>query len=173
MMFLELESYIEPPHGFPEGPFFSSDLWPLILRRSDEVKSVLWFRHESPDHAGASHLSELGPFTMQSNQTIEMLKHRSFYGGHLNVMYVIQADGELLQELVRLYPRAGTIYSDSTNDLALTPAARFDLARFVESLPPDLLLLSFAHDADPAYIFGAHAALEKLQVTSVSFNSGF
>ena len=79
MIFLELESYIEPPEGYPDGPYFDSDLWPLILRRSDEVRNVLWFRHEPPK-VSESHLADLGPLIRQSDQMMEMLKHRSFYG---------------------------------------------------------------------------------------------
>lgn len=162
MIFLELESYMEPPEGFPDGPYFNSDLWPLILRRSDEVRNVLWFRHESVG-AGESHLAELGPLTTQSNQMMETLKHRSFYGGHLNVLYVVQAESLLLVELAKLYPKPGVIDSDSRNDLGLPIHARSELARFVESLPPQWAVLTFAHDADPAYIFGERETLEKLQ----------
>src|SRR5690349_12224774 len=75
MIFLELESYIEPPLGFPGHPYFTSDLWPLILSRSDEVRTVLWFQHEPPlNQAGVreSYLTDLGPLANQSDQTMEM-----------------------------------------------------------------------------------------------------
>lgn len=167
MIFLEMESYIEPPLGFPEGPYFDTNLWPLILRRANEVQTVLWFRHEPPG-VNESHLADLGPLITQCDQMMEMLKHRSFYGGHLNVLYVIQAESLLLRELVKLYPKPGVLYSDSTNNLGLPVDARSELARFVESLPPRWSVLSFAHDADPAYIFGDRETLEELQVASAS-----
>ena len=165
MTYLELDSYIEPPEGYPEGPYFSSDLWPLIMKRRDEVSYVLWFRHDPPINPAdgqESRLTNLGPLTQLSKQTIEMLEHRSFYGGHLNVLYVTQAQSPLLMELVKLYPRPGVIGSDPTK-IILSVEAAAELAHFVESLPPDLAVLSFAHDADPAYIFGERTALEKLQ----------
>ena len=58
------------------------------------------------------------------------------------------------------------IDSDSTNDLALSFDARSALERFVEALPRPLVVVSFAHDGDPAFIFGEQAALDKLQVIS-------
>ena len=167
MIFLEMESYIEPPLGCPEGPYFDSDLWPLILRRANEIQTLLWFRHEPPG-VNESHLADLGPLTTQSGQMLETLKHRSYYGGHLNVLYVVQAESLLLRELVKLYPKPGVLYSDSTNNLGLPFEARSELARFVESLPPHGSLLSFAHDADPAYIFGDRETLQELQVASAS-----
>ena len=167
MIFLELESYIEPPLGYPDGPYFDSDLWPLILRRSDEVQTVLWFRHETPA-VNESHFADLGPLTRQSDQMMETLKHRSYYGGHLNVLYVIQPESLLLRELVKLYPKPGVLYSDSTNNLGLPFEARSELARFVESLPPRWSVLSFCGDGDPACIFGDGETLEQLQVASAS-----
>ena len=167
MIFLEMESYIEPPLGYPDGPYFDSDLWPLILRRSDEVRTVLWFRHEPPS-LNESHLADLGPLTTQSDQMMEMLKHRSYYGGHLNVLYVIQAESLLLRELVKLYPKPGVLYSDSTNNLGLPFDAMSELARFVDSLPPHWSVLSFCGDGDPACIFGDRETLEELQVASAS-----
>ena len=167
MIFLEMESYIEPPLGYPEGPYFQTDLWPLILRRSDEVQTVLWFQYEPP-RVNESYLADLGPLTRQPDYMMEMLKHRSFYGGHLNVLYVIQAESLLLRELVKLYPQPGVLYSDSTNDLGLPFDARSELARFVESLPPKWAILSFAHDADPAYIFADREMLEELHAASAS-----
>ena len=82
-----------------------------------------------------SHLADLGPLIRQSDQMMEMLKHRSFYGGHLNVLYVVQAESLLLMELAKLYPKPGVIDRDSTNDLGLPVHARSELAQFVESLP--------------------------------------
>ena len=167
MIFLEIESYIEPPLGYPDGPYFDTDLWPLILRRSDEVRTVLWFRHEPPS-LNESHFADLGPLTRQSGQMMEMLKHRSYYGGHLNVLYVIQAESLLLRELVKLYPKPGVLYSDSTNNLGLPFDAISELARFVESLPPHWSVLTFCGDGDPACIFSDRETLEELQVASAS-----
>jgi hypothetical protein len=171
MIFLVLDSYIEPPIGYPGRPYFDSDVWPLIVTRSDEIKSALWFHHDrSPDHTGLrqSPVTDLGPMAKLSAQTIDMLKHKSYYGGHLNVLYVIPSESPLLTELVNLYPAPGVIDSDSTNDLALSFAVRSELTRFVEALPRQLVVLSFAHDGDPAFIFGERAALEKLQVGSMA-----
>lgn len=171
MIFLELDSYIEPPIGYPGRPYFDSDLWPLIVRRSGEIKTVLWFHHDRPPEPTGlreSLLTDLGPMTMLSVQMIEMLKHRSYYGGHLNVLYVIPCESPLLTELVNLYPVPGVIDSDSTNDLALSFDVRSELVRFVEALPSQLVVLSFAHDGDPAFIFGERAALEKLRVVSMA-----
>ena len=101
MVFLELDSYIEPPIGYPGRPYFDSDLWPLIVRRSDEVKMVLWFHPDPPPTRTGrreSHLTELGPMTKLSADMLAMLKHRSYYGGHLNVLYVIPSESPLLTE---------------------------------------------------------------------------
>jgi hypothetical protein len=171
MIFLELDSYIEPPIGYPGRPYFDSDLWPLIVSRIDEVQSVLWFRHDLPPDRtslGEGRLTDLGPMTKLSTQMMEMLKHRSYYGGHLNALYVIPSESLLLTELVKLYPVPAVIGSDSTNDLALSFDARSELARFVGALPHQLVVLSFAHDGDPAFIFGEQAALEKLKVASMA-----
>jgi len=170
MIFLELESYIDPPLGFPGHPYFTSDLWPLILRRSDEVRTVLWFQHEPPvNQAGVreSYLTDLGPLTNQSDQTMELLKHRSYYGGDLNVLYVVQPDSSLLMELVKMFPIPGVMASDLTTDLGLSVAARSELARFVENhLLPCWAVLAFAHEGDTAYIFGQRETLETLLAAS-------
>ena len=132
---------------------------------------MLWFRHEpSVERAGVSEsrLADLGSLTKQSDQMMEMLKHRSFYGGHLNVLYVIQAESLLLRELVKLYPKPGILYSDSTNNLGLPFEAMSELARFVESLAPHWSVLTFCGDGDPACIFGDRETLEELQVASAS-----
>lgn len=170
MIFLELESYIEPPLGFPGHPYFASDLWPLLLSRSDEVRTVLWFQHEPPlNEAGVreSYLTDLGPLTNQSEQMMEMLKHRSYYGGHLNVLYVVQPDSSLLTELVKMYPTPGVIASDSTTDLGLPVGAKSELAQFVENhLLPRWAVLTFAQEGDTAYIFGQRETLETLLAAS-------
>jgi hypothetical protein len=106
--------------------------------------------------------------TKLSAQMLDLLKHRSYYGGHLNVLYMIPSESPLLTELVKLYPVPGVIDSDSTNDLALSFEARSELARFVEALPRQLAVVSFGHDGDPAFIFGERAALEKLQIASMA-----
>ena len=136
------------------------------------MRTVLWFQHEpAVSQAGVreSYLTDLGPLTNQSGQTMELLKHRSYYGGDLNVLYVIQPDSSLLMELVKMFPTPGVIGSDSTTDLGLSVAATSELARFVEShLLPRWAVLTFAQEGDTAYIFGERETLETLRAASAN-----
>ena len=167
MNFLELTSYIGGPQGYADRPEFSDDVWPLLMRKRTEIEGVFLFRNDRSRSLGwageyavvSENIVRIRPMDQLTEHEIDKLKHWSFYGGHLNVLYRVSSESSLLRELCNLYP---TIHhsSDDVEPLGLDEEFLPELRVFTAASPS--LHLSFAHDGDPLYVFGELEALREL-----------
>jgi hypothetical protein len=168
MNFIEATSYIGDPQGYADGPDFSSEVWPLIRRKQKEISNLFLFWNDTSRSLGwpghyepiTKHIARIRPLSELTDQEIAKLEHWSFYGGHLNVLYQLSAERSLLPDLLHLYPTV-KLSSDDVDAVGLGPEYLGELQRFTAASPPGSLHFSFAHDADPLYIFGD---LESLRV---------
>lgn len=171
MNFIELTSFIRDRQGYSDEPLFDRQLWPLFLTNRQAIGSVFLFRHELStvpaeffgDYELISHnIVAVGPLGRLSSEKLEALEYLSFFGGHLSVLYQTRNEDSFVPQLCRLYPQPGRLSNDAIDTLGLEDSARFELGAFVGTLSDDMLLVSFAHDADPLYIFGEKLTLSGL-----------
>ena len=175
MYFIELTSYLEPPAGFPTRPYFDEDLWPLLTAHAADIERVLLFQHNShkaifppASKLVSRNIAEIGRLTDVPPNVLATLAHLSFYGGHLNVLYEVSSDSPLLERLIDSYPVSARIANDQVDNLGLAEEARSELAGLVEKLTSRHVLLAFAHDGDPLYVFGAQTTLQSLADKQIS-----
>lgn len=174
MNFLELSSKIDDSEGYADFPYFQRDVWPLIRRKAKEVKSVFLFWNDVSSSLGwAGHyemvtakIMLIRPMAELTDDELSGIEHLSYYGGHFNVLYHVSTESLLIRELCNLYPTLD-LSSDDVDQLGLGQESFTEFRAFTAALPKELIQFSFAHDADPLYIFGERETLEKLLVASV------
>jgi hypothetical protein len=161
MNFIELTSYIGEPEGYADFPNFPDDIWPLLTRKSKEVESLYLFRNDdSLSLSWSGHyevvtqrIVRIRSMAELTKDELDRIRHLSFYGGHLNVLYRVSTQGSLLSELCKLFPVV-RLSSDDIDQLGLEPEALAELRTFTAASPAGFLHFSFGHDGDPLYIFG-------------------
>ena len=169
MNFLELTSYIGDAQGYAETPDFRSDVWPLLKREAKEIDGVFLFRNDSSSSVRlmghyqiiTENIICIGSADELTDHELSKLEHWSFYGGHLTVLYRVSTESSLLRELCNLYPSTH-LSSDDIDQLGLRQESLMELRAFVAASPKEFLHFSFAHDADPLYIFGELETLRAL-----------
>lgn len=166
MNFLELTSYIDEEQGYDGFPDFTDDVWPLLTRKAEEIEGLFLF-HSSRGVGWAGHyevvmgrIVRLKSLNELTKDELGKIEHWSFYGGHLNVLFRVSSESSLLRELCNFYPSVN-LSSDDVDQLALKQESLAELRAFTAALPQELVFFSFAHDADPLYVFGH---LETLRV---------
>ena len=176
---LKFTTWCGPPQGYHDEPGFLNKVWPFLLEHSALISNVYLFKNAffagqrrwqrtfgkslklTLNSRSELEIIDLGPMSSLPTQLLNDLRHRSFYGGHLNVLY--KADSEdFLAKLCRLWPTSGTI-SDQVDALGLQEMESDFLTNFLSSIPERYLVAAFGHDADPLYIFGSFPALTKLK----------
>ena len=169
MNFLELTSYIDDAQGYAEFPDFLSDVWPLLKGKRNEIEDVFLFQNDSSSSLGwpgyyevvTQNIRHIRSMDELTDQELSKLEHLSFYGGHLNVLYRVSTESSLPREFCTLYPIVN-LSSDDIDQLGLEQKYLIELREFTAALPKQSLYFSFAHDADPLYIFGDLEALRTL-----------
>ena len=177
--YLTLTSRCGPPHGYYDEPDFLEDVWPFFLENSSEFESVYLFKNSyfggqrywqrrfgkqlgvTLKGRSEPQIIDLGPMTSLSPPLLDDLRHRSFYGGHLNVLYRTNTQGSLIARLCEFWPSPGTL-NDKFENLGLANIERDFLLDFLSSVSEQHFLAAFGHDADPLYVFGNLRVLTRL-----------
>jgi len=169
MNFIELTSYVGGPEGYADFPNFPDHIWPLLTSKRKEIESLYLFRNDDssslswPGHyeVVTRRIVRVNSMNALTDHELSRIEHLSFYGGHLNVLYRISTGSSLLSDLCNLFPVV-RLSSDDVEQIALDEESLAELRAFTAAMPPELLCFSFAHDADPLYIFGQLEALRDL-----------
>ena len=168
--FIELSSYSESLDRYDGGPYFDTDLWPLVLKNINQIRRVLIFHHESSKIPITSlgcglmispNIRDIGAMNQLSSESLATLAVWSF-GGHISVLYHLANESSIPRELFNLYPIPGKLYLNSEDELGITDEARLEFAVVLNTVPADHVVLAFAHDADPLFIFGSEEGLTSL-----------
>lgn len=172
LSFIELTSDLGEEMGYADEPEFVEHVWPVFLRNSDAVERVFlyinraWTGSKRSFQAGervSANIADIGPMERLSKNQFEEIEYRSFFGGHMNVLYQIAITSDLLLQVLNLYPNARMPIKQEGATFGLRyENERSELKTFIRSIPDTHVLASFAHDADPLYIFGSAASLKNL-----------
>ena len=163
--------YGQPPEGWDKMPLFRKDIWPLILVCKDQILEVYLFynahwqgKSEANRYCSGSsfNITPLGLISQMPPSMLNELEWRSDFGGHLNVLYLINSNSEILAALTRLYQSPGVFCDDSYDDLGLSLVERRHVQQLIRDIPNNNVLLGFGHDGDPVYIFGQSEILRSL-----------
>lgn len=166
--YIQLTTYSKnDPAGYKDFPKFSEDIWPLFIKNSSAIKEVI--RIQSPSFFARMFknadltATTLGKMSGLSEEIIRELKLQSFYAGHLDVFYKTSAPSFITQ-MIKLYP-----YKKLGNQI-LFDKKKWELVQHAIvglNLSSDILI-SFAHDGDPMFLFGEKNFLKKLLEISES-----
>lgn len=175
--FIELTCDLGPEKGYADGAYFDTDIWPIFLSNLDAVEKVFLFinsgwgsskkNFESGEKVSPN-IADIGPMEWLSNKQLREIEGRSFFGGHLNVLYLIAAKNSVLTKLLSMYPQPVKLNSRPVDTLPLKNRETVELGMLVSNIPDSHVLVGFAHDADPLYIFGSLSTLESLLILASS-----
>lgn len=166
---IKLTSHLDPRRGYADHPRFDRDVWGLLLAHAFEIADVSIFansylsgsaRKLATGERFSERITRLGVFELLG----ELLGDRALRdvlswtsGGHLSVLYRVRSTADLLPRLVNLYPRGRTLGDDVRDDLGLKLDETQELRSFVQSCETEHVVLGFASNADPCYIFSSSA----------------
>jgi hypothetical protein len=152
---LELSSFNEQnPSGYDDFPDFISDIWPFLISHRDSIKEVVLQKSTLErlfSFGKINGFQKLGAMGGLQNHELSKLKHRSFYGGHLSAIYQT-TDKNLVTRLCRFWRKGPRIIK--FDDIpGVTPEFAETIVELIVS-DKSCVCISFAHDADPMYLFG-------------------
>ncbi len=170
---IKLSRHINPRLGYAAEPRFKTQIWRLILNHVEHVDDVLlfansqWSGNRQSFVAGESfspRINSIGRMTWLSEAQFTEVANRSDEDGHFSVLYKIFNESVLLPRLINLWttPRAfGNMLSDAArDDIGLKLDETYELAHFVHAVEATHTIASFAHNAEPLYLFGNPDALQ-------------
>ncbi len=162
MRYLELDCT-----GSRSCPSFLDEVWPLLRNHASEVEEVFLLRtrglqrhrlfRQRPEVQPS--LFSLGPLSTLDEKTEGVVRVRSHYGGHVNVLYRTNSE-TLLRALVGLWPQAVTREKGEFG-LGAEDQAAFDNA--ISWLTPSSAVVAFFHDGAPMLIFAPDDVLSSLR----------
>jgi hypothetical protein len=169
LTFLELTTYSESnPQGYDDKPSFQSDIWPLFVNTANKIQHVYlfinsnWSDHKRLKAQGVSAGScvDLGSMGLLTKKDIKELEHLSFFGGHLNVLYLIEQRDRLIQDLLKLFKKSGVTLRCASQGLSLHVNEQNELRGFLAQAVSSHIFASFGHDGDPLFLFGKLPVLQ-------------
>lgn len=173
---VEFTSWIQDdPSGYSDNPEFEKDLWPLIATSRD-ISDVCLLRSRFSAKKSLDRLSmkvvdsawrefplRLGQISKLSEQDRGALSHLTTFGGHLSVLYQFAGTGTL-QTLLRLWPRHSALSTDFSL-LGLNSAELTGILHALNAFCTDgHVVVAFAHDGDPMYLFGEDTAVADILI---------
>jgi hypothetical protein len=173
--YLECTSFSQDnTEGYCELPSFTKHIWPLFEKYAGLIDAVYRIvRPGSIRKLSGKRLdmvvASLGPFRMIPAKQMPEVKARSFSGGHLDVFYKCK-DEPFLSALIRLWPLPAQL-SDDSGTLRLDPLKLSAVEKLLSSIQDPYVLVSFAHDGDPMYLFGLRRTLLNLEERARADNS--
>ena len=174
--YLKFTIFCGPPQGYYDKPDFLKHVWPFLLENSASIQSVYLFTNHYFGGRGywqrtfgkqlnimldGIQIFDIGPITRLPPALLKDLRHRSFYGGQLNVLYRI-VNKEVMARLCGLWPSPGTL-TDNFKELGLKQEELDLLLTFLANNLDDCFFVAFGHDADPLNIFGSLTGLTQVQ----------
>lgn len=158
-----------------EFPDSLRDVWPLLLAHQASIRGLhfvvdrtasrftlrrlglpLWDRNRSADVYPLPSLSDL------TEEQLEAVQYSSFSAGHLTILFVTDYDSDLMRAFVKLWPTVTFQTSCDWDALGLKSQTISAFAEFLESHVDRSCVISFAHDAEPVYVFGREDHLRLL-----------
>ena len=161
---IKLTSHLDPRRGYADHPRFDPDVWELLLAYAFEIADVSIFansylsasrRKLVTGERFSNRITRLGVFELLSDRTLRDVLSWTNGGGHLSVLYRVCSIADLLPRLINLYPRGRTLGNDARDDLGLKLDETEELRSFVQACETEHVVLGFASNADPCYIFSS------------------
>ncbi|MEJ2182860.1 MAG: hypothetical protein P8Y66_05005 [Nitrospirota bacterium] len=149
--FLECTSYSENnPQGYDDLPVFHRDVWPLIENNIDSIETIYIFppHEEEPEVIEKEIIKNL----YREQLRWRNVKHRSYYGGHLDV-YFRTSDLSFISRLISLW-RQPCPLMNTVEDLKIEDYKIIFLRNITKEMDESYVLFGFGHDGDPLYLFG-------------------
>lgn len=160
---IKLTSHINPRQGYAPYPRFDREVWALLLAHAAEVTDVSLFansylcaparRRGERGERISRRITRLGSFERFDDRLFRDVRGWTNGGGHLSVLYRVPAIAELLPRLVGLYPRGRARGDEWRDDLGLKRDETDELRDFAALSAPEHVVVAFASNADPCYIF--------------------
>lgn len=159
---IKLTSHINPRRGYAPYPSFDHEVWSLLLAHAAEVEEVcifansFWNGGAHPQAIGeqvSRRINRFGAFAQMSDKAFHDLRRWTHHDGHLSVLYRVRATSDLLPSLVNLYPRHSAVADETRDDLGIKQDETTELRAFVQMHSPEHVVVAFASNADPCYIF--------------------
>lgn len=161
---IKLTSHLDPRRGYADHPRFDRDVWGLLLAHAFEIADVSIFansylpasaRRSATGERFSERITRLGVFERLGDQSLRDVRSWTNGGGHVSVLYRVRSTADLLPRLVNLYPRGRTLGDDVRDDLGLKLDETEELRSFVQDCETEHVVLGFASNADPCYIFSS------------------
>ncbi len=166
---IKLTSHINPRQGYAAFPHFNRDVWTLLLAHASEIEAVyifansFWGGGARPRAAGervSRRITRVGAFASMSATAFHDLRRWTHDDGHLCVLYRVRATSGVLPLIVNLYPRRSAVTDETRDEPGLKVDETMELREFVEQHSPEHIIIGFALNADPCFLFsGAPDAL--------------
>lgn len=161
---IKLTSHINPRQGYAALPRFGHEVWSLLLVHAAEIEEVYIFtnsfwsgslRYFVAEEHVTPRIFPAGRFEQMTDKQLHELRRLTSGDNHISILYRARATSDLLPQLVNLFPRERSIGDEGRDEPGLKQDEVTELRTFVGTHSPESVIISFASNADPCYIFSA------------------
>ena len=150
MTYLEAQNRDSTRPGL--GVSFPNVVWPFLLSRATEVEAVLFGARGRVTRLDPCGVESLGKLAALAPRKQEEVRHLSFYGGNMNVLFR-SASRSLIEALISPWPVVQIKHDEEPFPPSWTVAEKKAFSSLVTDMPEGCFTFCFGHDGDPLFVF--------------------
>lgn len=156
-----LEAQNRDPTRPDTGVSFTKTVWPLLISRGSEIDAFLFGARKRIPHLSPDGVERLGRLAALDRETQEKVRHFSYYGGNMNVVFRAASRGPI-EALVAPWPLLQTKDDEDFLPPSWTPRETKAFLSLVMDSPVGGASFCFGHDGDPLFVFANSELIRSL-----------